>query len=233
LAEVLITLAIIGIIAAITIPSIVANHQKRELETRFAKGYRTLQQAINLATAEHGSIDSWDWDKSQGSAQDFVEFIKIYFLPYLNVARFCPNSTVEGCYTDDTYTRFNGTALNALSDKQYPRVILADGSAIQFYWKRNCIETKNKCIDINMDMNGFRKPNVFGLDIFQFAIYPQVNEFQPMGVYLDGSYNEEKDEFTRISAEDVYAACERKSTSKWSGYYCAARIVMDGFKINY
>jgi len=57
LAEVLITLAIIGVIAAITIPSIVANHQKKTLETQFAKAYRTLTNAVNLAVVDHGDFN--------------------------------------------------------------------------------------------------------------------------------------------------------------------------------
>jgi len=80
---VLITLAIIGIIAAITIPSIVANHQKRTLETQFAKSYRTLSQAVNLAVAEHGGIETWDW-KETWTAEERDAFVKKYLLPYLN-----------------------------------------------------------------------------------------------------------------------------------------------------
>ena len=92
LAEVLITLAVIGIIAAITIPSLLANHQKRTLETQFAKAYRTLSTAVQLAVAEHGEISTWDWKNAEGamSLEEQDAFVKKYFLPHLNVMKFCP-----------------------------------------------------------------------------------------------------------------------------------------------
>ena len=52
LAEVLITLAIIGIVAALTIPTVVANYNKHAQYTAFMKMYNTLSNAFSLASAE-------------------------------------------------------------------------------------------------------------------------------------------------------------------------------------
>lgn len=59
LAEVLITLGIIGVVAAITIPSLVANHKKSEVTTKLKKIYSVVNQAINLAVSENGDINEW------------------------------------------------------------------------------------------------------------------------------------------------------------------------------
>lgn len=93
IAELLITLAIIGIIAAMTIPSIVASHQKAELSTRFAKNYSVLMQAMGLAQAQNGPIESWDWKNSYNN-DDKRKFVKTYFLPYVNVAKYCPDAFI-------------------------------------------------------------------------------------------------------------------------------------------
>lgn len=54
LAEVLITLGIIGVVAALTIPTLMANHRKNVVETRLAKFYSTMNQAIHMAEADYG-----------------------------------------------------------------------------------------------------------------------------------------------------------------------------------
>lgn len=53
LAEVLITLAIIGIVAALTIPSLMANIQGRSNQSKFKKGISTLQQAGRMSLAKN------------------------------------------------------------------------------------------------------------------------------------------------------------------------------------
>jgi len=55
----------------------VANHQKKQLETSFAKAYRTLSQAVNLAVAEHGGIETWPW-KEEYTYEGKNEFVKTY-----------------------------------------------------------------------------------------------------------------------------------------------------------
>ena len=54
LAEVLITLAIIGVVAAITIPSVIVNTQQNEFKTGLKKAVSVLNQAIMMAQAQDG-----------------------------------------------------------------------------------------------------------------------------------------------------------------------------------
>ena len=60
LAEVLITLAIIGVVAAMTIPTLTANYKKKLVETRLAKFYSNMQQAVKLSEIDNGPVSSWD-----------------------------------------------------------------------------------------------------------------------------------------------------------------------------
>jgi len=215
LAEVLITLAIIGVIAAITIPSVVANHQKKELETRFAKSYKTLMHAVNMAIAEHGGIENWDW-KDTYTKEEEGAFVKKYFAPYLNIMEFCPydNSSTK-CYPSDSTTA-------------RPEIMLADGTSLRFNFAKNCLTNKNaRCLGFDIDTNGFRKPNKAGYDRLAFNFYPTTGEVVPYGVNKN-AFNEETGEYEKYTYDELIG-CET-SSNPWN---CTARIVMDGFKINY
>ena len=59
LAEVLITLGIIGVVATMTIPTLMANHRKKVVETKLEKIYSVMNQAINLTNAEYGDVTNW------------------------------------------------------------------------------------------------------------------------------------------------------------------------------
>ncbi len=64
LAEVLITLGIIGVIAAMTLPTLIQNHRNNVVETRLKKFYTVFNQAIQFAEAQYGDKKSWYIDVS-------------------------------------------------------------------------------------------------------------------------------------------------------------------------
>ena len=80
LAEVLITLGIIGVVAAMTLPSLVGNYKKKVTVTRLKKFYSTMQQAIQLAEKDYGDIEYWM--PPQEAASNSTEFEK-WFNKYL------------------------------------------------------------------------------------------------------------------------------------------------------
>ena len=59
LAEVLITLTVIGVVAALTLPTVISHHNKKVVETRLAKFYSVMNQAFQMAVAENGDPDGW------------------------------------------------------------------------------------------------------------------------------------------------------------------------------
>jgi len=225
LAEVLITLAIIGIIAAITIPSIVANHQKRALETQFAKAYRTVSQAVNLAIAEHGGIDTWDWKDSYTSAEK-DQFVKKYITPHLNIVKYCPTGDGnKDCFPEAMYRLFDGTDWRTLTTLVHPQFVLADGTMAYVAFFENCLERNGRCVSIAIDINGGQKPNVIGKDVFEFNFYSQTGQVLPNGIYKDRTYQNETGKYTMLTEEEI--------NSDTTGWYRAAKVVQDGFKINY
>ena len=97
LAEVLITLGIIGIVAALTMPTLIQNHQKTVIETRLKKFYSVMNQAITLSEIQNGEKSSWKSsidanpkcaDLSNQEVKVCVtEFFNTYMEPYLKYTK--------------------------------------------------------------------------------------------------------------------------------------------------
>ena len=63
LAEVLITLGIIGVVAAMTIPTLIANYQEKQTVSRLTKAYATISNAYQMAKVENGDFSSWGFNE--------------------------------------------------------------------------------------------------------------------------------------------------------------------------
>ncbi len=84
LAEVLITLGIIGVVAALTMPALTASYQKKVLEVRIKKFVSVWKQAVALAQSD-GLFDTTIL-KAGGNGGDIAEeFFNINFAPYMKV----------------------------------------------------------------------------------------------------------------------------------------------------
>lgn len=81
LAEVLITLAVIGIVAALTIPTLISDVSRKQHLVAFKKKYAELTHAINLSTIDNGSTSNWDY-----TLED-EEFFGEYLAPYLKTQK--------------------------------------------------------------------------------------------------------------------------------------------------
>ncbi len=103
LAEVLITLAIIGIVAALTIPTVVRNYQKQELKVQFKKAYATISQTVAKTYADLGyqagcyaymdSLGTAHFSNSECTGVFWPQFFK-----NLKVIKYCAsNSFINGC----------------------------------------------------------------------------------------------------------------------------------------
>jgi len=91
LAEVLITLGIIGVVAAITIPTMVSNYRKRVVETKLQRVYSVMNQAIRMSTAENGEPEGWETLGSSSTTtatyDDILAWYKKYLGNYLKVSK--------------------------------------------------------------------------------------------------------------------------------------------------
>lgn len=71
LAEVLITLGIIGIVAALTLPALNQHYKRQEVETRLQKFYSTMNQALKQSELDNGDFTTWEYNiKTNGRDND-------------------------------------------------------------------------------------------------------------------------------------------------------------------
>lgn len=79
LAEILITLGIIGVVAAMTIPVLLTNYKANRLRTQFLKTYSVVQQVFKQMEADDVSTNPSDYVRVKGGAI-FIEFLKTTLL---------------------------------------------------------------------------------------------------------------------------------------------------------
>lgn len=189
LAEVLITVGIIGVVAAMTMPVLIANKKAKELETALKKNTSVIQQDLLMAAMEDGTEPT---PQNLASGE-----LKLKLKPYLNVIKDCGRGTEVGAcvvnpgYQPDaknTYVTFNkekNINYSLLDDGQ---LLLADGSLILFENSNPAFEN----ILISIDVNGVQKsPNAWGQDLFTFQL-TNTGKLLPAGAegakYTDTKY---------------------------------------------
>lgn len=206
LAEVLVTLGIIGVVAALTMPTLMANHQKAVQKAQFKKAYSLFSNAVFQAQAQMGYpayCSYWDgaracstkctkynsynecisWTCADGSPlparyngprENCDKFEEELFTKTLKTVKFCQNKALEnGCITsaykgvDQVKSEQNpdsGYGSNNIKNK-YSAWILDNGMVIIKYGTY-----KSNFPIYTIDINGHKKPNKWGHDLFTFQL---------------------------------------------------------------
>lgn len=120
LSEVLITLGIIGVVAAMTLPALIQNWNEKASVTKVKKAYSLLNQAYLRSKEDNGPISEWNIQ----TLQDLLP----YFTPYIKNIRIC-NSKENGCQAKSSYDLTGKSYTNGL---EYYHFIDASGIAYVF-----------------------------------------------------------------------------------------------------
>jgi len=200
LAEVLITLGIIGVVAAITMPVLINKHREAVIISQLKKTYSLLSQVVYELNYEYGG--NWKDLTFVQLGDDITSRIKTLKVCKLG----------EGCFeqTPVTYLKGGSTGDWDILTNCY-KFITADGVNILVeHSSGSPLLHYNKKPDfgITVDVNGTKKPNRLGRDIFIFAI-------------RDGK-------LIYAGIDDESASC----TEEMYGYTCAWRVLTEG-KFNY
>ena len=158
LAEVLITLGIIGIVAAMTLPTLIQKHNTQVIETKLKKFYTTMNQAITLSEVDNGPCKYW-WDAlstlcPQGANSSFSEeCLDTYYETYLK--KYLKNVDSVSFKEKVSFQQQNVL-----------QIYLADGSG--FY-----LSYRGQDYQFFPNSANFKKKNkVRGIDYFVFGFYP-------------------------------------------------------------
>jgi prepilin-type N-terminal cleavage/methylation domain-containing protein len=183
LAEVLITLLIIGVISSLLIPAIIQDTQEAEFKVAWKKAYANIDQTIRMIMLDNGNSLLGVFTANNNS-------INIAFSNYLNISKNC-NISFQGngnCWHSNfTWKYLNGSSVSSFYDSK-TGMILNNGILLGFWTEntaQNCdVGTIQSCGKIMLDVNGFKQPNTFGKDIF--AIHITKHGIKPYGVKDDG-----------------------------------------------
>ena len=163
LAEVLITLGIIGVVVALTIPNLVANYRKKVVVSKVKKAYSDLQQAVKLSEADNGSCDTWDWPSFDGFYES-DPFGQTYLYKYMQNVGQISHHLATGSNGDwypktlnDT-KRFRANVMHTWND-----MFLAV-SGLDIY------DGRYSSLLIFIDIDGLKGTNTLGKDVFLFQL---------------------------------------------------------------
>ena len=184
LAEVLVTLGIIGVIAAMTLPTVIDNSRKKQLETAFKKNHSIILQALARYQAEYG----YPLLPRDTGTQKEVTSLKNLIKPYLNILHDCGYSYINKCMrlpaadeeiarSSQYYKTYNNNILtmSRLDDGQ---LVLNDGGLLLFENGGIATDTDRY---ITVDVNGYlKRPNKWGHDLFTFQLMED-GRLLPMG----------------------------------------------------
>lgn len=205
LAEVLITLGIIGIVAAMTLPALVNITQGKELETRLKKSYSVLQNAFNQMSYDEGqTINNTNY-----GAGKFMPVFKKYF----KIAKDCGTVNCEKPGTSESGMANYSENYKTYNNKNMQNAYLDDGQALISDGMLILIENNNRGIFLSVDVNGInKKPNRWGHDLFTFQVTDN-GKLLPMGA--DG---------TKYNSTDY---CSATSSITFNGIGCTYRALTD------
>jgi len=177
LAEVLITLVIIGVIAAMTIPTLINKTQDQELKSQFSKAYSTVAQALTktvindfygyAACTYYKDVSTDAIDYGRTATADCTTFFNV-FAKNLSIQKLCDgNAKSGGCIP--TYQSYNnasgcGGYNQSNMNSANPAYVLSNGQIIIPY-KSSFLHPL-----FLIDINGQKGPNAYGKDLFGFKI---------------------------------------------------------------
>jgi len=233
LAEVLVTLGIIGVVSAMTMPTLMQNHQRKTYITQLHKVYNEFQQAAL------GKITS-------GNAINLIEAgvrsdaeMKTFLQNQFKVVKDC-TGTPSDCLAG-SYKNMNGGAVTSYSDTTAPCFVLASGAAIcakyqvsqkQAVGGNGLVGSDPDYIegligDLIIDINGKQGPNVVGRDLFI------------AGIYSDGSVKSALEGLRVIRpGDEIKSRLERcqsatKIERQGDASFCFNEILSNNWQMNY
>ena len=234
LAEVLITLGIIGVVTALTIPTIATKYRKYVLINKIKHTYTLLNNTLERAKVDYGTdINQWEFSGNTHLDRSTF-FVEKYMLPYLNVLQYCGRSyTKKGCFAKAKRLKGEGyKSISPVSPNHGTSFILNNGTYVYLVVGRgNGSEPEDtNRIMIDFDVDGPNKgKNTYGYDVFMVELggaegYNLKNSANK-NKFLPYSYVPKRPCDYYVST--VHHGCNKDSI--YSGSMCFAYIFCNGW----
>lgn len=229
LSELLVALGVVGVISALTVPSLINNYQRQSYVTQLHKVYGTVMSALVQYTEDQRGEDLMETDllSSSMNANSAKAFVKPFLKNYFKITEECENATTP-CFAEK-YTNINGNSSAALPLGSYYCATLASGASLCMTTlkKEGVAGYKGAWGRIAIDINGQKPPNIGGRDMFSMIYYHDGT--------IDGESvnpeNKAKNNFNiRTQRNTNFTKDCLKSTN---GYGCFDSILNNNWKMTY
>lgn len=223
LAEVLITLGIIGIVAVMTLPGLIAAYRKKVVETKLKKVYSELSQLLLMSESENGNAYYWPWPSTHmtdpTNSVAGKAFVKQYLEPYLH------NVLIEDGFKETLY--------NAAGDYHYTTSYLKYNkgyylpSGVLVFFTPNYTSACPARVILPSDKSKL----VFGKNVFTFVFLKDNDKKQV--IFSPGSYQHWTCEYLGKNRDYFRKSCIKQQDSSGvdSGSWCLFMIYCNNWKI--
>ncbi len=161
LAEVLVTLGIIGVVSAMTVPTLMQNHQRKTYVTQLHKVYNEFQQSFVQKINDHNAVNLTEAGFVSGSEEDFLN-------SYFKIVKYCDKTTAD-CFAS-SYNSLSGSSVDMSLMTNGYKAVLASGASVSLDLTDSA--GTGDCVgSIFVDINGKSGPNIAGRDLFRMYIY--------------------------------------------------------------
>ncbi len=175
LAETLIVMGVIGIVAALTLPNLNSSTNNKEKVAKVKKIYQNLNDAFGRATAVYGPLG--EWFKNDSSNQDYAKRFATRLTEFMKISKDCAFDTSGKCFTKQDKIFYESTYKE---NKQYSynkdfnyKILLADGTSVSIKVNKS---SNLYTAYIYFDIDGPNKgPSAWGSDLFRFAVNSSQN----------------------------------------------------------
>lgn len=225
LSEVLITLGIIGVVAAVTMPTLVGNYNKQSYVTKLREVHSQFSQSLSAYMSDNKADNLRD-AKFRKNLSGFVS-------AYFKIAKNC--GTVPGDCFADSYKNLQGTVSGVLNTAcDGGSYVLTNGASLCVHsTSTNTCRNGELCATIQVDINGKSSPNTFGKDTFGFFIYDDgvIDDWRATkACRTSGSCGNG----TSVAEQRNYSfATYCNSDTQHSTAGCFGKILNDDWKMNY
>ena len=212
LAEVLITLGIIGVVAAMTIPSLIQSYKEKATVTAVKQSYSIFAQALKMVTIDNPDLSALT--DSNLSAKENSQIMFKEISKHIKKVKSC--DVDKKCMGNTYYLNLNNEKVsNWDTYNNLVTGVLANGTSFWILSLPASISGEETYAgQIGIDINGNKRPNKFGVDFFWFTFNKNGELFAGRGEGTGG----------------IYGNCELSpSNSNWSnGYGCSEWIITHG-----
>lgn len=245
LTEVLITLGIIGVVSALTLPSLSKYSQTSANAMKLKKCVQNIEQIFTVMIAQENTNDIFEtqaWKSSDDTAT-FVNCLQNYAIVGYDESGIADLYGKNSIYSLDNNGKKGSLINNYGPFKDYMPLVMEDGTFIfmRTYNKENS-DAKNdsdmlmlgtalnaKAADIYIDVNGKKLPNTVGRDLFHFylgqdgVLYPDGSK--DFAAFKDGEVTDWQGNKSEYKCTD-----DAKGNNGWP---CTARLIEENYKVKY